>query len=381
MSNYTGAMLLAELRERGLYAVSDLTFAAALIADQYLWRDEVAGASRGAAASPGGLIEASRHRRDGWSTAMPLGREPGLAARESLGYGYVARGDGHGQLRVADVFDGSSAHAAGVRRGDLLRAIDGIAVRPDAEPAARGLESVRLELVGSDGAGREAVVTRGRHGIPSVAAVRVIETGDRRVGYVALRHFAGTSRAEFDAVALLLRSRGIADLVLDLRLNGGGSLYAAGQVASTIAGARADGRMFIRLVHNERHRDNDSEAIFGAPSWGGLALARLFVITSPETCSAAEALIHGLAPHIEVITIGATTCGKPVGAQVLRYGDVSYWVITFKDVNARGEGDFYAGLRPRCAAEDDLARELGDTEEASLKAALHYLRFGNCAPA
>jgi carboxyl-terminal processing protease len=152
-------------------------------------------------------------------------------------------------------------------------------------------------------------------------------------------------------------------------------------VASAIAGRRADGRTFVRMVHNERHRDSDQEQVFSAPEWGGLGLVRLFVITSAETCSAAEALVHGLAPHIEVVAIGGRTCGKPVGFHVVRYGDRSYWVVTFKDLNARGEGDYYTGLAPTCPADaEEAIHPLGNPADAALHAALQYIRTGRCPP-
>jgi C-terminal processing protease CtpA/Prc len=246
--------------------------------------------------------------------------------------------------------------------------------------AARPGDAVRLELAATDGTVREVTVKQARYGISSVAAAAVVKAGGRRVGYVALRHFSATTRPEFESAALRLRDLGVDDLVLDLRMNGGGSLHAAGQVASAIAGRRVDGRTFLRMVHNERHRDSDQEQVFSAPAWGGLGLARLVVITSSETCSASEALVQGLAPYIEVVTIGGTTCGKPVGFQVVRYGDMSYWVVTFKDLNARGEGDYYAGLAPTCAVADEVAHPLGDPADASFKAALHYIRSGRCPP-
>jgi hypothetical protein len=380
-SNYTGPMLLAELRERGLYTVSDHTFAAALVRDQYLWRDEVPPVARVAAASPDRLIEAWRHSRDGWSTAMPLARDLRREAAEASGYGFRLRTETDGRLRVTDVVSGSPAHAAGVRRGDVLRAVDGVPMDRRSEArAARPDEATRLELAAPDGTVREVVVRQARYAIASVAAQAVVVEGGRRVGYVALRHFGATTRHEFESAALRLRAAGIDDLVLDLRMNGGGSLHAAGQVASAIAGRRVDGRTFLRMVHNDRHRDSDHEQVFSAPAWGGLGLARLFVITAHETCSAAEALVQGLAPHLAVVTIGATTCGKPVGFQVVRYGDTSYWVVTFKDLNARGEGDYYAGLAPTCAAADDAAHPFGDPGEASFRAALHYIRSGRCPP-
>ncbi|MET0681287.1 MAG: S41 family peptidase [Burkholderiales bacterium] len=377
-SNYTGPMLLAELRSRGLYTVSDYTFARALVRDQYLWHDEVAAPVPVAAPSPERLIEAWRHGRDGWSTAMPLARDLRREALEARGYGFQLRADADGRLRVIDVVSGSSAHAAGVRRGDVLRAVDGVAAeRLHAVPAGAAR---RLELVAPDGAVREVTVREARYPISSVAAEAVVKAGGRRVGYVALRHFTATTRQEFESAALRLRGLRVDDLVLDLRLNGGGSLHAAGEVASAIAGRRVDGRTFVRMVYNERHRDSDQESVFSAPAWGGLGLARLFVITSAETCSASEALVQGLAPYVEVVTIGGTTCGKPVGFHVVRYGDVSYWVVTFKDLNARGEGDYYGGLAPTCPAPDDAAHPLGDPADPGFRAALHYIQLGRCPP-
>jgi hypothetical protein len=380
-SNYTGPMLLAELRSRGLYTVSDYTFAQALLRDQYLWRDEAATAARGAAASPGGLIEAARHSRDGWSTAMPLARDVRREALETRGYGFQLRTEGDGRLRVTDVVSGSPAHAAGVRRGDVLRAVDGFPLdRLHEARAARTGDAVRFELAAPDGTVREATVKEARYRISSIAGEAVVKAGGRRIGYVALRHFSASTRHEFEAAALRLRGLGVEDLVLDLRLNGGGSLDVAGQVASAIAGRRVDGRTFLRMVYNDRHRDSDQEQVFSAPAWGGLGLARVFVITSRETCSASEALVQGLAPYLEVVTVGGTTCGKPVGFQVVRYGDTSYWVVTFKDLNARGEGDYFAGLAPTCPAADDAAYPLGDPRDAGFRTALHYIGSGRCLP-
>ena len=381
-SNYTGPMLLAELRERGLYAVSDYTFVAALLRDQYLWRDEVDATAPVAAASPERLIEALRHSRDEWSTAMPFDRDLRREARASRGYGFQLRMDAAERLRVTDVVQGSPAHAAGVRRGDVVRAVDGFATdRLQEARAARTGDAVRLELLATDGAVREVILREARYAVPSVAAEAIVKTGGSRIGYVALRHFSATTRQEFEAAALRLRALGLDDLVLDLRMNGGGSLEAAGQVASAIAGRRVDGRTFLRTVHNERHRDSDEEQAFKAPAWGGLGLARLFVITSEETCSAAEALVHGLAPYVEIVALGRRTCGKPVGFHVVRYGDMSYWVVTFKDVNARGESDYYAGLAPTCpAAVGDAIYPLGDSADPAFGAALYYVRTGRCPP-
>jgi carboxyl-terminal processing protease len=52
--------------------------------------------------------------------------------------------------------------------------------------------------------------------------------------------------------------------------------------------------------------------------------------------------------------------------------------VSFSMVNADGQGDYFGGLPVDCRAADDIGRELGDAAEASLAAALGYIRTGSC---
>jgi hypothetical protein len=77
-------------------------------------------------------------------------RPPARCTRN--GYGFHLRTESDGRLRVTDVVSGSPAHAAGVRRGDALRAVDGLPVdRLHETRAARPGDAVRLDLVAPDG--------------------------------------------------------------------------------------------------------------------------------------------------------------------------------------------------------------------------------------
>lgn len=382
-TNLTGPMLLAVIGETGLYRVSDLTFSEALLADQYLWRDEPASARLVAAASPERLVRLMRTEHDRWSGAAPAAYLRAREERRPEGVGLAFDEDRADGYRVAYAYPGSPGRAAGIRRGDVIVTIDGTAFSAhEANGAALHLyrpdRPVRLGLERPDAAPREVTITSARYERPSVSMAKIIPWAGRRVGYILLHDFDRSATLGFVNAAARLREQGIDDLVLDLRMNPGGSVVVSRDIASAIGGSRLDGATFQRLVHNERYRDSDKDYAFRAPERGVLALPRLFVITSGDTCSASEAVINGLAPFIEVITIGSTTCGKPVGMTVVEYGDRAYWVITFEVRNARGEGGYYGGLRPTCPAEDDFAHELGDPEEASLKAALQYLRDGRC---
>ncbi len=377
--NLTGPMVLVELRERGLYRVSDVAFTRAIFAAQYLWRDSVSVA-RGVAVETHAswVVEASRHPRDRWSDSESLRWVRLFEKRKVKEYGVVTSEHLPGGRRVEYVYEGSPAQKAGVRRGDVIRAINGVALdRPDA-PWSRGVGQARFELVSHTGDMREVAVAQAEYVRSAVSAERVIDLPGRKVGYLELHSFRDKADEDFIDAAERLRERGIHELVLDLRMNPGGYVYASLRIASAIGGNRLDGRVFRRLVHNDRYRDRDRDLLFDAPLRGALSLSRVFIITAEDSCSASEGLINGLAPHMEVVTIGGTTCGKPVGSYTVEYGESAFSIITFRAVNARGEGDYYNGLRPTCGAENDLRRDFGDPEEASLKAALHYIAYGRC---
>lgn len=380
--NLTGPMLLAAIGGTGLYRVSDFAFSEALLADQYLWRDAPAPSRHVAAASPARFVRQMRTGQDRWSGANLAAAFRAREARNQRGVGLEFGPESADGLVVSLVYAGSPAAAAGIRRGDVVRAINGIAVdafRAGAvPPQSRRTESTRFEFASSGHARGEVTVAWGDYSSPAVILDKVLDAGGRRVGYLVLQDFDGSASLEFANAAARLRRQGIDDLVLDLRMNPGGSVHVARAIASAIGGKRLHGATFLRIVHNARYRDSDHDVPFRSFGQADLSLPRLFVITSEETCSASEALVNGLAPYMTVVTVGATTCGKPVGMTVVEYGEWAYWVITFRVLNSRGEGDYFAGLRPTCAAADDFAHELGDPAEASLSAALHYVRHGRC---
>jgi hypothetical protein len=380
VANQTGAMLLAELRLRHLYRISDVAFTRAILADQYLWHDSISVARGGSVEIyPWLLLGVSRHELDQWSETWLVKYGDLDEKRKVTGFGLQMRQGGAGGRLVSYVYGGSPAQRAGVRRGDVIRSIEGIPVDgPDAPALPPSKRSARLELVSATGEVREVTVARAEYERSAVSVERIIDVAGRRVGYLELHNFDKKADNDFIDAAVRLRAQGIEELVLDLRMNPGGRASTSLHIASAIGGERLHGKLFERLVHNERYRDRDRDLTFSTPLRGALSLARIFIIASKDSCSASEGLINGLAPHMEVVTIGGTTCGKPVGSYVIDYGERQYSVIAFRSINARGEGDYYSGLRPRCDAEDDVRRDFGDPEEASLKAALHYIEHGRC---
>ena len=99
-------------------------------------------------------------------------------------------------------------------------------------------------------------------------------------------------------------------------------------------------------------------------------------------------LANAFIPYLGANTalIGTNTFGKPVGQIALDKPecDERIRVIAFRTENANHQGDYFQGLAsvfPKtCAAPDDITHQLGDPEEAQIKAALDFLAGRMCTP-
>jgi hypothetical protein len=247
-----------------------------------------------------------------------------------------------------------------------------------------------------------------------VQNVATIPTATGDVGYMQFNsHLATAEQGLIDAVNQL-QAAGITDLIVDLRYNGGGFLDIASEFAYMIAGAGpTNGRFFETLVFNDKHPATDP--VTGAPlsptpfhtttlGFSGaaglplptLGLARVFVLTGPDTCSASESIMNGLrglGADMEVLQIGSTTCGKPYGFYATDNCGSTYFTIQFRGENNVGFGDYSDGFSPNnttgtvgtvvpgCSVADDFTHALGDPLEGRLAAALTYRDNESCPAA
>ncbi len=304
-------------------------------------------------------------------------------------------------------------------RGTEILEIDGEPVRDGTDVAAlnNGLfpataGEVHTFVVRDVGASETRTITMTSGDITDdpVNRVRVVESGGRRVGYVLFNTFSPFA-SERDIVEALagLSDAAIDDLVLDLRYNGGGLLAVASQLSYMIAGnGPTAGRTFELLRFNAAAGNrnpvtgevNDpipflSTGVgFSYPSGTALPtldLPRVFILTTPRTCSASEAVINGLRGiGVDVVLIGDTTCGKPYGFYPQDNCGITYYTIQFQGVNDAGFGDYADGFAPAngadsfavqvpgCRVNDDFSAELGAPDEALFAAALQYAASGTC---
>ena len=143
------------------------------------------------------------------------------------------------QVVVIAPFDGSPAAKAGIRSGDVIVTIDGVAVNTsalgDTIGRMRGPEGTTVKIgIMRNGVAEPMLFTlkRSRVDLHSVRA-ELIEPG---LGYVRISQFSETTGDELGVALKDLRKRNAAELkglVLDMRDNPGGVLEAAVAVAES----------------------------------------------------------------------------------------------------------------------------------------------------
>jgi carboxyl-terminal processing protease len=327
------------------------------------------------------------------------------------------------RIVVAFVEPGSPAAApsAALVRGAEVLSIDGVdAVNNGTQagvdilnaglvPSTQG-ESHSFRIRDPSGTTRDITMQAARITSNPVPLVRTLSTPTGNVGYLLFNEHIATAEARLVDAVNTLKAGNIQDLVLDIRYNGGGFLDIASQLAYMIGGTPTAGRVFERIVFNDKHPTTNpvtrqplvptpfatTTLDFSLPPGQPLPtleLPRVFVLTGPDTCSASEAIMNGLrGVGVEVIQIGSTTCGKPYGFYPADNCGTTYFSIQFKGVNEQGFGEYVDGfapantiggapaLVPGCSVADDFSAALGDVIEGRLTTALAY-RAGQGCPA
>ncbi len=309
---------------------------------------------------------------------------------QDLGYGVFVdglevQGTSGQPLLVRFVDPNSPAATAGVVRGDQVTAINGVAAATviannDYSGLASSTAGETLTLDTHNASGdHHLVLTSAVYTLSPVTNVSTFTSpGGRKIGYLVVKDMIDQIQSPIDIAFGQFKAAGVQDVVIDLRYNAGG-LVADGEIlASYPAGPATDGQLYENLYFNA-NLSASQDSYYTFDHYGNaLGLARVYVLTGPRTCSAAEQLVNGLTPYVSVVTVGDTTCGKPVGATPVSNCGTTYSVMTFQVANANNEGQYFDGLGPTCSVAEDFSKALGAADEPLLAAAAAHADSGAC---
>jgi carboxyl-terminal processing protease len=331
---------------------------------------------------------------------------------ETMGYDFML-----GRIGTSDnlfgfvryVFKGSPAEKAGVKRGDIFTRINdqqltvtnyqtllftnktytmGYAtiVNKTISPSSKAITMTAVEM-------QENPIEKDT----------VFTYNNQKVGYLVYNGFNAEFDIQLNDVIKKFKDAGIAQLVLDLRYNGGGSVQTSVYLASMIYGtdvnkvfARSRYNSGLQAYYTEQYGANSLNDNFvttiektdkhPAAQINTLNLQKIYIIVSDNTASASELLINGLRPYMNVKVIGINTEGKYTGSATIKDWDENGNVnpnhkyamqpIIVKYANSAGVSDYVDGLTPDITAEEDIASLLpfGDPNEALLKVALSDMK-------
>jgi len=209
----------------------------------------------------------------------------------------------------------------------------------------------------------------------------VYTVGTKKVGYLVYNGFMTNYGAELNSVFGKFKNKGVEELILDLRYNGGGSIYTSVCLSSMIYGTDTT-KIFAKSKYNSeleaflvnKYGADDLNYYFAnsiitdfdtenSEPINTLNLKKVYVITTSGTASASEMVINGLKPYMTVKVVGSNSHGKYVGSTTLY--DINYktnpkgdtikthkWAlqpIILKISNSLGVSDYVNGFTPALA--------------------------------
>ncbi len=279
---------------------------------------------------------------------------------------------------VVTPIEGSPAHRAGVRAGDVLLEVDGRQV------ASGSLDETIGRMRGP--AGSLVRLAVGREGEPaalhfelerSEVHVRTVraEALPGRYGYVRITHFSDATPLDFERLVSGLQSDQagpLRGLVLDLRGNPGGVLESAVGIADEFLErgmiVRADGRTAEARFEMDA---NPGDVLHGAP---------LVVLVDRGSASGSEIVAAALRDHGRATLMGERTFGKGSVQTVMPLRDgQALKLTTSRYYTPSGASIHDLGIAPDVAIADvtlpvnaSLQRE--PREDPAVVSALQYLR-------
>jgi carboxyl-terminal processing protease len=224
-------------------------------------------------------------------------------------------------------FADSPAAAAGLQNGDILRAVNGVALDPALSQDAidqmlrgevkpdSGVE-ITVNQPSKGGESLTAFVPFAVINVPSVIWRVVAE--DESLGYVQILRFTARTPEELRDALTQLGAARVESLVVDLRNNTGGLLQESIDVADEFLDSGA-------IVYQ---RDNEGETPFNAEPGGGAVELPLVVLVNGQTASGAELVAGAIRDSGRGILIGQTTYGKGTVQQIFPLSDQSSLHVT-----------------------------------------------------
>jgi carboxyl-terminal processing protease len=296
---------------------------------------------------------------------------------------------------VQYVYPGSAASDAGLKRGDIILSIDNASLDTTNyyNKYSGNSYSVQLgQVIGNSLSltGQSLTMTARTTLTDPAIYHTTFDINGHKIGYLVYVEFiTGSNNAYLtgmDTIFSAFKSKGITDLVVDLRYNPGGEIDAAIHLGSLIAPATATetSKIMVNLQYNTELQQYFTTNNYTQylnykfePASDNLDMNHVYFLTTTHSASASELLITGLKPYMGVTQVGEHTYGKYCGSWVIPDSTETWAIMPMvtKFANADGFTDFVNGLTPDYTIQDDLvnAAQFGDVSDPMVAKALSLI--------
>jgi len=302
---------------------------------------------------------------------------------------------------VIYVLSGSPAYNSGIKRGHLIKAVNGTRLNQENYKELYGnlinngqgqLQVVQYSAATGFSIPAEVSISQG-FSFSQPILHRVIIEGGNKTGYIQIPHFdVGLAQTLLD-VFQEFKSQSVNNIVVDLRYNGGGDVSSATALSIILAPTAQPEDLFITFKGNRNGGDisqsfqealtmNEFQVSFRSLRNVHPAIHKIYILCGSHTASASEIIINNLKPFMDVLTIGDKTIGKDVAGFAIeddRLAEQQGWILypsIYKLFNANNEGNYAAGITPDVQMNELQNLEvlpLGNPGEVLLKKALNTI--------
>ncbi len=287
-----------------------------------------------------------------------------------VGIGAVLQKDKDGGAKIVQLYEGGSGEQAGLKKGDVLKAIDGedVTEKENSDIASMIRESDKDSVtltIQRDEETKEIKVEIRDVEIQTVSH----EMLDDETGYIRISEFSEVTSNQYKKAFEDLQDKGMKKLVVDLRDNPGGLLTAVCDVLRQIL---PEGL----IVYTEDKNGKKEEEKCDGKSELAMPLA---VLVNGGSASASEIFAGAVKDYGIGTIVGTTTYGKGVVQTIQPLSDGSAVKITIaKYFTPKGNDINKKGIAPDVEAElsEDSTdwTELTHEEDTQHQAALKEIR-------